>query len=287
MMRKHLAQIIISGLAPLLLSACAPETGDPGAGVEGAAQLVESLVTSNALDPNGLNPNGLSPNGLSPNGLSPNSLAPAALAAIQDSTSIGNLSRMLLRYAVGCAFDQTQTFAFSWTDDYGVRHDELYRGHLGLAPAWASGPLSLSGQQIVSACLGALTNYYSVSVIVSVRSLQEPLKTLTGSPELKQYPAIEGAFFGNLFTDTPHLYSCYNAANVDHSRSAQRDCAAGHMELDPVTRQTSVASCGLIEILGSCKGRCQKINGAGQYYPACNDPVTGVSTKSVITTALP
>jgi hypothetical protein len=294
MTRKHLAKMTVSGLMCLLLSlsACAPEPDESWDDPGGSSPLVQALTTNNSLEPNGLNPNGispngLSPNGLSPNGLSPNSLSPAALAAIQDPTSVGALSRMLLRYAVGCAFDQTQTFAFSWTDSLGVRHDEIYRGRIGLAPAWAGGPLSREGQQRVSACLGALTNYYGVSVMISVRSLEEPLKTLTGSSELSQYPRIEGAFFGNLFAATPHLYACYNDTNVEYVRTAQRECAAGHVVLNAVTGQQSLEGCGLIERLGSCRHRCQKINGAGQYYPSCVDPATGVPTKSVITTALP
>jgi hypothetical protein len=286
MTKQRLAEI--SGLSVLFLLACGPAPDELLAGPGGSAELTQALLGANALTPNGLNPNGLSPNGLSPNGLSPNglspnSLSPAALAAIQDPAPIGHLSRMLLRYAVACAFDPTQSFAFSWTDSYGVRHDETYRGYLAVSPAWATQPLGREGQQKVSACLGALTNYYGVSVMVSLRSLEEPLKTLTGSPELTQYSFIEGAFFGNLFEATPRLYACYNDANIDHSRAALRDCAVGHVS----TTDGSLENCGLIQRLGSCSRHCQKVNGAGQYYPACVDPVTRTSTKAVLTTALP
>lgn len=291
MTRKHLAQMAISGLAGLF-SACGPAPSDPWDGPGDSAPLVQALLAENALSPNGLNPNGISPNGLAPNGLSstglsPSALSPAALAALQAPTAVGVLSRMLVRYTVGCAFDKTQSFVFSWTSSLGVRHDEVYQGRLGLAPAWARGPLNRDGQQRVSACLGALTNYYGVPVLISMRSLEEPLKTLTGSSELSQYAHIEGAFFGNLFATPPRLYACYDDVNVERSRTAQRECAAGHATLDPVTGEQRLQGCSLIQLLGSCQQRCQKINGAGQYYPSCVDPETGASTKSVMTTALP
>jgi len=295
MTRQRWAQI--SGFSALFLLACGPAADDLVAGPGGVAEFSQALhgsnsLTPNGLNPNGLSPNGLSPNGLSPNGLSPNSLSPAALAAIQDPTQAGHLSRMFLRYAVGCAFDSTQSFTFSWTDIFGGRHDETYCGQLGLAPTWATQPLDLGGQQKVSACLGALTNYYGASVMVSLRSQEDPLKSLTIKTELAQYRYVEGAFFGNLFAATPRLHACYVTDNVEYSRAALRDCAAGHVVFVPSDGDGDgdgdviLEGCGLIQRLGPCSRHCKKLDGGGQYYPSCTDPVTGLSTKWVITTAL-
>jgi hypothetical protein len=240
-----------------------------------------ALVTGNTLIPNALIPNALIPNALIPNALIPTPLDQTALAAITDPGTAGTLSRLFLRYAVGCAFTSSQSLRFSWTDSQSVVHTEAYYGMLGVAPDWATGPLTRYGQEMVSACMAARANYSGTEVIISIRSLQSPLKTLVGSSELSAYPSIEGAFWGNLFGANPSLMACYTTANVSHSRSAYRECAAGHLNPDG-----TISSCGMIRILGACERICQSLNSAGQYYPACSTP-TGSQSKNVATTALP
>jgi hypothetical protein len=256
---------------------------------ERLAATEEALATTNALTANALTANALYPNALTASALlagalAPDALTPEALAAIQDPGPGGTLSRLLLKYTVGCALDPSGAFAFSWTDGDGLTHHESYPGMLGIAPAWATGPLDLVGQRMVSACIAARVNYYGTQVILSVRSSTDPLKVAAGSPELTDYPAIEGAFWGNLFTSTPWLNACYDAADVANSRQYKRECATGHLNTDG-----STSPCGMIKLLGDCQSYCPKINGAGQYYQSCTDQ-PGVSTTTtgyVITTALP
>jgi hypothetical protein len=170
------------------------ESSPEGEQVEGAA----AVVTDNALVAN--------------------ARTPSALAAIKDAGTGGTLSRLFVKYAVGCAFVPSQSFSFSWTDTENVIHNEVYYGILGIAPDWAKGSLSKADQEMVSACLAGRTNYYGTSVTISMRSLQSPLKTLVGSEELTEYPYVEGGFWGNLFTKTPYLSACYNTADVSRSR---------------------------------------------------------------------
>lgn len=251
----------------------------------GSALCTENGLAPNGLAPNGLAPNGLAPNGLAPNGLAPNGLAPNGMAVLQEDSLVGQMSRDLVRYTVSCALEPGQSFAFSWTDNLGVVHDEAYPGQLGLAPGWATAPLTDETQQrMVSACLAARTNWYGVSVVLSLRSKLKPLRTAVPGTELADYSNVEGAFWGNLFTPTPYLHSCYEAANVDVARAANRDCAAGHLDANGQPTE-----CGVIDILGPCSDWCQDLDNHERWYKSCDDPtLPGTpSTKAVIAVALP
>lgn len=190
---------------------------------------------------------------------------------------------MLLKYTVSCALPANAIpFTFSWTDSNQVVHNESYLGLLGIAPTWTTQPLDDTGQKMISACLLARTNYIGVHVTISVRSLKAPLKTLVGSEELNDYPHVEGGFWGNLFATTPYARACYDdsGTNVANSQSWQRYCATGY------PTPGGVLECGMIHIIGPCTSYCKSLNGAGQYYPDCTDPVYG-KTSEMITTALP
>ncbi len=283
---KRITAIACWSLTATLMTGCAfdatfPQEAEALGHVE-SQLLVLNALNPNALNPNALNPNALNPNALNPNALNPNALSPSALLAIQDPGSSGDLSRQLLRYTVSCAFTPTQSFSFSWTDTFGVVHPEVYLGLVGLAADWANTRLSTSGAEWVSACLASRVNWYGATVTISSRGPTEPLATT--AEERAGYPAIEGAFFGNLFTTTPAVYSCYNATNVDNSRAQQRDCATGHLNPDG-----SVSSCGILQVLGSCSNYCNSIDPARQYYPSCftSSDHLGTPMSTVVTTALP
>ncbi len=258
MTTTHACGLLVVAL--LIATGCAPEDDAEGPLGEAAS----ALLTENALSPNALSPNALSPNALS------SLLAPGA---------DGDLARMLLRYVVGCALGPGQSFALSF-QDAGGQHNEVYKGLLGLAPAWASGPLDQAGQQMVSACLAARTNWYSITVMISVRSAEAPLHGTTSAVERLLYPATEGAFWGNLFASTPYLRACYQVEHAAHSRALLRDCAAGHLE-----QNGSVSACGMISLLGDCDLLCAKLDAEGAT-PECHDPTHG-PTPYVLTTALP
>ncbi|HSN98526.1 MAG TPA: hypothetical protein VLS89_09510 [Candidatus Nanopelagicales bacterium] len=233
-----------------------------------------ALEEGNALNPNALNPNALNPNALNPNALRPVALDPAAfdattIGALTGPGEGGDLSRQLLLYTVRCALDSTQSVSFSWVDEAGESHDELYWGSLGLAPSWADEPLaSEEDQRWVSACLSALTNWYGVSVIVSLRG---------GHPELAQvdpseqaiYTVREGAFWGNLFSAAPEIWACHEPASAAYARSSRRDCAAGHATVDPVTGEEAVSPCGIVGLAGSCAGVCSPVASEGGAVPSC------------------
>ena len=109
--------------------------------------MTENALSANALSANALSANALSANALSANALSANALSANSLTSITAPDAVGLLSRQLLKYTVGCALSTTQSFSFSWTDGGNVVHNETYAGVLGLAPAWASGPLDLVGAE--------------------------------------------------------------------------------------------------------------------------------------------
>jgi hypothetical protein len=282
-----------------LLAGCAVEpVDDQAVGAAVGAVTADNALIPNALIPNALIPNALIPNALIPNALIPNGLDDGAFAALADPGEAGALSRMFMEYLVGCALTPSQSFSFTWTDSFGAVEEETYVGAVGLAPGWASGPLDVTGQRLVSACLAARTNYYGVTVIISLRSGAPPLDTMTPGSELAAYPDVEGAFWGNLFAPTPELYACFDPANVWNDWDRQRDCAAGHREPDG-----QLVPCGPIVLTGPCGGPCAELDAAGQYYPWCHADAPGapapttaaagssgasaLTTEDVITTSLP
>jgi hypothetical protein len=234
--------------------------------------------------PCSLAPNSLAPNSLAPNALSADSLDKAALDTLKSSSPDGEHLRDLVKYAVSCALDETQSFSFSFSDATGT-HEETYRGRLGIAPSWATEPLSDETQQrLVSACLAARTNWYGKSVTISLRSSEKPLPAETGAMERAAYSNIEGAFWGNLFAASPYLYACYAGSGPDLARAELRDCAAGHVDESGAT-----VPCGMIQLAGPCSAVCDGFDAADGYYPSCEDhpdQANSPSTEAVITTGL-
>ncbi|WP_438006781.1 hypothetical protein WME89_50925 [Sorangium sp. So ce321] len=265
-----------AALSLVFLVSCVADQEEEEGFVGLAPNALEYLnaLNPNALNPNALNPNALNPNALNPNALNPNALSPSAVMAIMDPGEAGVLSRQLLSYVVGCAFTPTQSFRFSWIDRWGAVHDEEYRGIIGMAPTWSTRPLGQTDQQWVTACLASRTNWYGVSVTISSRAALSVIDK-TGTAELSTYTQQEGAFWGNLFGPSPYLNACYHEPNRSHSRSLQRDCAAGHLG-----SSGTVHECGPIHIVGSCASYCMPLNTAGMYYPSCASSLAGSVTSS-------
>lgn len=286
-----------STLAILLSSACfsigcasvdVADVGDEESVGEAEGAIVNpnalnpNALNPNALNPNALNPNALNPNALNPNALNPNSIAPSALSSLQDPGAAGDVSRQLFKYMIGCGLDGTQSYSLTWYDLDGVRHDETYVGYLGLAKDWPDRPLSPSEQEWISACLLSRTNWYGTSVMLSSRAQQVNLK-VTEPNELNDYPNFEGAFWGNIFADTPVAFACNNAPTMALARTAHRDCAAGHENLDGTT-----SNCGIIQIVGDCASHCSEPDPSDGYYPSCGLTLNGTDkTHRVISVFLP
>ncbi len=226
--------------------------------------LTTNALTTNALTTNALTTNALTTNALTTNGITTGSLHPLLLPALQDPGPSGDNTREFFQYLVGCALDSTQIVEFSWTDTGGVVHNESMAGGVGLAPNWlTNGALSESSQHWISACIAARTNWYGVTVLISMRGPHLDLKHIAAG-ELTEYPVLEGGFWGNLFGATPEIYACHDSADMADARARSRDCAAGHLAPDG-----SVQNCGNIAIAGSCEDLCKKMHKPGQYLKTC------------------
>ncbi|AUX24456.1 hypothetical protein SOCEGT47_049940 [Sorangium cellulosum] len=275
---------------PLLTAACIGAEVEEGSEelIQGdeSAVLAGNGFLANALTPNALTPNALAPNALTPNALTPAALTPNALAAIQDPGPSGTLSRELVRYIVSCALSRDQVFSFSWTDGTGVVHAETFRGELGIVPWWIYGGISSDGfyQRLVTACLAARTNWYGVSVMVSLRYSENALGA--GPAERSVYPLREGAFWGNLFGPTPYVRACHVPDNAARAREVLRDCAAGHVVSDPGAGVEAVQPCGAISLAGACDDVCNWQDSDTGFYRGClENPASSpwIRTSEVIT----
>lgn len=256
----------------VLLAGCAEPPREAGEEPGGEA-VVEDEVTKegeslllqeNALAENGVNLNGVNLNGVNLNALQFSALSLEAQAAIQDPGAAGALARHALRYIVSCALGADADFDFSWTDGDGVQHGESYPGLMALAPSWQSAPLSDDEAKWVSACLISRVNRYGTSVMLSSRGDHARLKN-AADDENAAFTHREGTFWGNLFSATPTAYACFDPANMDHARQAQRSCAAGHVDA-----QGAVTPCGVIQIVGSCEDFCQSDHPQRGYYRKCS-----------------
>ncbi len=271
--------LLVAGVVGVSLASaggCAPVEADgPTGSAESAAVFVNSL-NPDALDLSPTYPDALTPGMLAGAALQYQALSPAAQAAIEDPSKSGALSRELLSYTVGCALAPTDSFTLSWTDSTGDTHAESYAGVVGLATDWANGPIDPTEQPWISACLIARVNHYGVHVSLSSRGDDSALTT--SAEEVSDYTYEEGAFWGDLFSDSPTAYACDSVLDAAHSEAALRVCATG------VDVQGDPESCGIIQPLGSCDALCAPLTGSpGWYYPACG---AASLTSEVITVFL-
>lgn len=222
--------------------------------------------SSSTLHSNGIIPNGIIPHGIIPSALRPDSLPSSALRSLRDEGPAGTRSRAFVKYAVGCAFDASQTFTLRWSGG-----TEEYRGALGLAPEWAEGPLSPTKQRWVSACIAARANRLGLPVTISMRS-PASAGLVADLEERRAFSYKEGAFWGNLFGERPALYACHVPSNAERVRAKDRSCATG------LATASGPLGCGIIQPLGDCASLCT----------AADDPETGYTScggsSEVITT---
>ncbi|WP_433926482.1 hypothetical protein AB3662_26540 [Sorangium cellulosum] len=287
------ARILALLAVPLMTVACIgaeiDEESEELVGEDQSAITSENGNLPNALAPNALAPNALAPNALAPNALAPNALAPNALTALKNPGASGAQSREFMRYLVSCALRPDQTFSFSWTDSTGVVRPEVYRGELGMAHWWATGGIvnDTYVQRQITSCIAARTNWYGTHVMISLRNAES---SMSSSPaERATYTVREGAFWGNLFASTPYVRACYSPSGVARARQLQRDCAAGHLSVDPATGVTTVQQCGPMTIVGSCDTVCNRVDTVAGFYAGClENPATSpwIRTDVVVTSFL-
>ncbi len=234
---------------------------------------------ASALAPNGMSTNGLSGNGLCQNGLAASGLNRARLNDADFAAWFNQdpaLASMIMKYLYRCAAPPWKSI--TWRNpSTGV----IYRwtGGLGLAPDWVSGAAATTAeQQVVSACLGALTNKYGVSVQIAIEG-----RSATGVPipvdpgELTTYPVREGCFFGNVFAGQG-LFVGMDHWPWDSSTSSPRACALD-TRLDGASTQ-----CPPINQVGYCRDLCV-LDATGTFYETCT--LNGVTYRPLTTRMSP
>jgi hypothetical protein len=268
-MKRCLLAAVLGLCVTTALAGCGGSRGDAESAV---GEATSALEDDNALDVNALDVNALDVNALDVNALDVNALDVNALAALQDPSPNGDLMRAFVAYAASCALDAGQSFDFSWTDALGLTHDESYPGLLGLAPTWATGPLSTSGAGWVSACVISRVNWYGVHVTLSSRGQISVLRQ-PSRDEMAAFPYQEGAFWGNLFQPIPTAYACHDPADDDHSRAAMRVCATGWID-----DAGDVEPCGIIQLVGPCSAVCNGWSDEGQFWEHCGGVRQAITT---------
>ncbi len=136
----------------------------------------------------------------------------------------------LLRYAVQCALPEGGDVVTPG----GVLH-----GNFGLRSEWRDEPLSVEGQQIVSACLLAHLNAFGAHVTIAIAGPDVPFPAPNG------FRYMEGVFFGNVFASPSTRVACSGSGDGlggDAVGRAERVCT------------TSGARCGL-DAVGPCTGQ--------------------------------
>lgn len=226
------------------------------------------------IEGNGLTSNGLSGNGICQNGLAAKALDMSGLKwpGFAKWFNVNPaLSDMVMKYVYRCAAGSGASI--SWTNPTtGASYTWL--GGLGLAPGWTGGAkASVAEQQVVSACLGALTNKYGVSVTIAVEGRTATGTQLSLTPtELADFPQREGCFFGNLFSNQGVFVGAdYTGWNPAYSsvRACTLSTAAGQS-----------SDCPPLINVGLCSAACKR-DVTNTFYESCT--YNGVTYKALNT----
>jgi hypothetical protein len=210
MARKSCFRVLGLGLLGVWAAAC----GGPAPGADVEVQTA-NLVTSNALSMNALSMNALSMNALSMNALSMNALSMNALSmnALVSSKLGDPLAREFLKYVVSCALPADASFDLSIDGA-----TTTFAGGLGLAPQWGEkgGSCDEECQRWVSACVLSRVDFLGVARPISVRGPSPALKTTF--MELRDFPAREATYFGNLWADGAPKFACLSPGQKEIER---------------------------------------------------------------------
>jgi hypothetical protein len=239
-------------------AAACSDLADPGIVNEEDPLTSENGLSSNALSSNALSSNALSSNALSSNALSSNALSSNALVmtALRNQTASGDLARRFFRYLISCALPASRSVTYTWTDSSGQTRTEVNPGGLGVAPSWEYNAATTTDKELVSGCLAARVNSLGLAVPLSIRA-RNVTALAVSSTERSTYSFAEGAFWGNIFTSSPYMYSC-TRSNHNPSSATSQYLSKG--------RTCTSAGCGLITAVGTCFS--SSIAGHGQ---ACYD----------------
>jgi hypothetical protein len=239
--------------------------------VDGASAHTRPYILSdNGLTLNGLVANGLKTNGLRMNGLRMNGLRMNGLR--MNGFHINDLSEAdsdtVMTYLVGCALPAGHSltvYDVSGPDE--VQYGPWY-GTFGLGPQLEFDALSDPTQQRwVTACMLAHANSKTgFHVWISVRGgpVDNPIQT--DPTELTDYTDLNGAFWGNLFSEPAELSACSPFValieqEVSYFTGYGRDCAL----LLGTPEGESTCS---IEVSGACGDVCSAPTFDGSF-PDC------------------
>lgn len=255
-------------LALIGTASCVPGVSDLEVESRQSAEVSTNGVLLNGVLLNGVLLNGVLLNGVLLNGVLLNGVLlngiPLEEVTLSGATLNGDSmtaqqmasTRVLMSYLTECALTSDQKVTVLDGDGKPV----VLKGMFGLAPEWASGPLSSRGEHLVSACLAARTNAQGKHVRISLRGVGVE----TTPVERALYTRHEGAFWGNLFGDEPAIYTC----TVEGSGLSGRNCTEGE--------------CGF-ESMGSCADICSGRDPVDGHYASCAGQDFVLSTFVVMT----
>jgi hypothetical protein len=146
-------------------------------------------------------------------------------------------------------------------------------------------------QRWVSACMLARTNAYGVSVPLSIRSRSHDVLRPVDALEDEAYRFQEGAFWGNLFAESPQMYACYGPGQNPIQETARKCTRAGaDCPMTIVGPCASVFAWSESEGITLIEGHCQPVynidpEGWHVAHPRCGGQ-SGAAYTEVITVFL-
>lgn len=154
---------------------------------------------------------------------------PGAIRTLRDTPLLRSADgRKQLQYLVSCALSPQQAVRYN-VDGQSI----VLRGSMALAPAWFDTALDSLAQRRVSACILARTNYFGQRVEISMRAHwpDAPPALRTDAQEERDFPRMEGQFFGNLFSAAPSAYVCTPPLPDANAEREQARWAASHKRI--------------------------------------------------------
>jgi hypothetical protein len=273
----------LRGAMAILLAAataCGP-SHEQGSGVVEAASdpalgpaLAATDCTANLVAGNGMTGNGLCQNGLAAQGLTLAALSGTNFASWFNVNP--GLSDMVMKYVYRCA--ARAGTSLNWKNPTtGVTY--TWAGGPGLATGWTGGAAAtVAEQQVVTACLGALTNKYGVSVTIAVEGRSATGVQIPILPtELATFSVQEGCFFGNLFAGQG-VFVGLDHSSWDSKTSSVRGCAIDHQSTGPSI------DCPPMYYIDYCAKSCT-LDATGTFYETCK--FNGVTYKPLTTRLMP
>ncbi|WP_437932392.1 hypothetical protein WMF37_25080 [Sorangium sp. So ce291] len=177
--------------------------------------------------------------------------------------------RELAERVVACALPEGATL------EAGSRRS--FDGWIGLAPSWASAPLSdATSRRWVTACLLQSLNALDAHVDVHLTGGHPGLADAPGS-DAQDYSVRDAIMFGNLFDPVrPAAFACADNALID-------ECGVA-LSVKTLERICGQSPTCRLTLLGHCDAVCSR-DSAGA--PTCRAPGSGVYPESIASSLEP